>query len=145
MPQKYNSDQFWKLYENLSQELKDVLFAEETGNNIYDICKRYGVSESLDQVVDYVGQTLLGVLSPNDFQETIEKELKIEKEVAKRIATEIYRYILYPVKKSLEELYRIEIAPLAKMPVTPPSSERPPTPSTKEDVYREPVEEKKEE
>ena len=78
-------------------------------------------------------------MSPDDFQEALEKEVGIEVEIAKRVATEIYRFVFYPVKVSLEELYRIEIAPLAKMKVTPPAGEKPPTPPEKEDVYREPI------
>lgn len=138
MPQKYTSEQFWKLYEKLPQELRNAVSAEETGNNIYDICKRNGVPENLDELSEYVGQVLVGVLSPGDFQETLEKEAGLEKEVAKKVAREINRFIFYPVKSSLEELYKIEIAPPAKMKVTPPASEKPPAPQ-REDVYREAI------
>lgn len=140
MTKKCPPDQFWKLYEKLPQELKDALWAEETGNNIYEICKRHGVEENLGEIVEYVGRALIGVLPPEDFQETLEKELKLEKEVAKKVAQEINRFVFYPVKTSLEELYKIEIAPSAKPAgITPPPEEKPPVPA-KEDVYREPVE-----
>jgi hypothetical protein len=150
MPRKYTSEQFWKLYEKLPQELKDALFAEETGNNIYDICKRYGILENLEEIVDYVGQVLVGVTPPDEFQEALEKELKLEKEVAKKVAQEINRYIFYPVKTSLEEIYKIPVAPPpaglkvtgAPPPteVTPPSAEEKPEVPPKEDIYREPIE-----
>ena len=140
MPKKYTPEQFWKLYEKLPQELKDALFAEETGNAIYDICKRNGAEENLDQIVEYVGQVLVGVLPPEEFQETLEKELKLEKDVVKNVAREINRFIFYPVKSSLEELYKIEIAPPAKPTgITPPPEEKPSAPPRK-DVYREPIE-----
>jgi len=140
MGKKYTSEQFWKLYEKLPQELKDALFAEETGNNIYDVCKRNEVEENLDQIVEYVGQVLVGVLPPDEFQTTLEKELNMEKEVAKKVAQEINRFIFYPVKPLLEELYKIEIAPPAKPTgITPPPEEKPTAPSGK-DVYREPIE-----
>jgi len=140
MPKKYTSEQFWKLYEKLPQELKDALFAEETGNNIYDICKRNEIEENLEQIVDYVGQVLVGVLPPEELQGVLEKELKLEKEIAKKVAQEINRFIFYPVKSSLEELYKIEIAPSAKPTgITPPPEEKPSAPSGL-DVYREPIE-----
>ena len=138
MPQKYTSEQFWKLYEKLPQELKDAVSAEETGNHIYDICKRNGVPENLDELSEYVGQALVGVLTPGDFQETLEKDMGLKKETARKVAQEINRFIFYPVKSNLEELYKIEIAPPAKMKVTPPASEKPPAPS-REDVYREAI------
>jgi len=146
MPQKYTSEQFWKLYEKLPQELKDALFAEETGNNIYDTCKRNGIEENLEEVVEYVGQVLVGVLPPDEFQETLEKEMGIEKDLAKKVAQEINRFIFYPVKPLLEELYKTEIAPPAKpTKITPPPEatappEEIPKAPPREDVYREPIE-----
>jgi len=146
MGKKYTSEQFWKLYKKLPQELKDALFAEETGNNIYDTCKRNGIEENLEEVVEYVGQVLVGVLPPEEFQETLEKEAGIEKNLVKKVAQEINRFVFYPVKPLLEELYKTEIAPPAKptkiIPppeATTPPEEEPKSP-TKKDTYREPIE-----
>lgn len=139
MPKKYTSEQFWKLYEKLPQELKDALSSEETSDNIYDVCKRYNILENLDPIVEYVGQVLVGVLPPTEFQETLEKEVEIEKESAKKVAQEINRFIFYPVKPNLEQLYKIEIAPPAGMKTAPSPKERPAAP-LKEDVYRETIE-----
>ena len=139
MPKEYTREEFWKLYEKLPQELKGALFAEETGNNIYETCKRNGVENNLDQIVEYVGQVLVGVLPPDEFQATLEKEVKLKKDIAKKVAQEINRFIFYPVKSSLEELYKIEIAPPAKPKVVPPPEEKPPAPPAK-DIYREPIE-----
>ena len=153
MPKKYTPEQFWKLYENLPQELKDALFAEETGDNIYEICQRNEIADELEEIVDYVGQVLVGVLPPDDFPETLEKELKLKKEVAKKVAQEIYRFIFYPVKPALEELYKIEIKPPTGMPpvkpveareaeIGPPVEEKPEMKpeEARKDIYREPIE-----
>jgi hypothetical protein len=152
MPEEYTREQFWKLYEKLPQELKDALFAEETGNNIHDICERNGILEKLDQLVEYVGQVLLGVLPLDEFQKTLEKELELDPEVAKKVYQEIFRFIFYPVKTSLEELYKTEIAPIAGVPVKPPvkrvteekpetsPEEKPERKSKGVDRYREPIE-----
>jgi len=126
MVQKYTSEQFWKLYEGLPQELKDVIFAEETGNIIYETCKKNGIAEGLEKIVDCVGQVLVGVLSFNDFQKTLEKELEIDEETAQKVAREIHRFIFYPVKTALEELYKTEITgvPTAVKPsVAAPSAQ----------------------
>jgi len=147
MAKKYTSEQFWKLYEKLPKELKDALFAEETGNNIYDTCERNGILKNLGEVVEYVGQVLVGVLPPDDFQETLEKEIKLKNDVAKKVAREINRFIFYPVKINLEELYGTEIAPPAQPKIsslreTPPREtpkEKPEIPLEK-DTYREQIE-----
>lgn len=139
MPGEYTSEQFWKLYKDLPQELKDALFAEEVGDNILNTCKRNKIPEKLDLTVEYVGRALIGLLSPDDFQEALETELGLKKAVAKRVNQEINRFIFYPVKSRLEELYRIEIAPPAQMKVTPPPQEKPPATPGK-DTYRELIE-----
>ena len=139
MPKEYSKEEFWKLYEKLSPELKEAIFSEETADRIEDICLRNEVEdERISEIARYTGRVLLGVLPPDEFQEVLEKELKIEKDKAKRVAREINRFIFYPVKSSLEELYKIEIAPPAKPKVAPLPEEKPEAPSLK-DIYREPI------
>ncbi|OGZ23545.1 MAG: hypothetical protein A3A08_01605 [Candidatus Nealsonbacteria bacterium RIFCSPLOWO2_01_FULL_41_9] len=159
MPNKYTKEQFWKLYEKLPQELKDALWAEETGNNIEDICQRYEIEENVGDIVDLVGQVLVGVLAPKDFQETLEKELKLEKNTAKKAAQEINRFIFYPVRTELEKLYQTKTTPVAGAVTPSPIKEEPfdaghsaelsrspqgkeekPTEPGKADSYREPIE-----
>lgn len=146
MAEKYTKEEFWKLYENLPQELKDTLFAEETGDNIYNICKRNGIEEDLGEIVDYVGCVLLGVLTPKDFQDALETELNLEEGVAKKVSQEINRFIFYPVKEGLFSFYEIEFAPGGRIiELTPERKKKKKIelaekkPST-EDVYREPIE-----
>jgi len=141
MPKEYTKDQFWKLYKKLPAELKEAIFSAETADNIFDICIRNGIEdERISEVARYTGRVLLGILSVDEFQETLEKELKLKKDVAQKITQEINRFIFYPVKPALEEIYKIEIAPLAKPTgVTPPPEEKPTTPPSK-DTYREPIE-----
>jgi len=141
MEKEYTKEELWKLYDKLPEELKEAIFSEGTAENIFNICSRNGIEdERISKVALYVGRVLMGLLPPNEFQETLEKELKFEKEVAKGIAREVERFIFYPVKADLEKLYKIEIAPPARPTrVTPPPEEKPPTPPA-EDVYREPIE-----
>lgn len=104
---KYTSEKFWELYEKLPQELKDALFSEETGNNIYETCERNDIGENLETIVDYVGQVLVGVLNPEDFQKSLEDELKLEKDTARKVAQEINRFVFYPIKPMLDDLYNV--------------------------------------
>jgi len=141
MPKEYSKEELWKLYEKITPELKEAIFSEATADTVFNICTRNKIEdERISEVAKYTGRVLLGILPPNDFQGVLEKEVKLEKEVAKRVAQEINRFIFYPVKSSLEELYKIEITPPAKpTKITPPPEEKPPAPP-KKDVYREPVE-----
>jgi len=134
MEKEYTKEELWKIYEKLPEELKEAIFSGETAENIFNICTRYGIEEGekISKVAKYVGRVLMGLLPPNEFQETLERELNLEKEVAKGIGREIEMLIFYPVRTHLEEIYKIEIAqPARPTKVTPP-------PRT--DIYREPIE-----
>jgi hypothetical protein len=141
MLKEYTKEELWKLYKKLPKELQDAIFAEETAIHIDEICKRYEVpEEKVPEIAKEVGNVLLGLLPPNEFQEILEKEIKLEREIAKKVAQEIYRFIFYPVKSSLGELYKIEIAaPAQPTKITPPPGEKPKIPE-KKDIYREPIE-----
>jgi hypothetical protein len=144
MAKEYTQEQLWKLYQKLPDELKEAIFSSETADDIYDICLRNGIEDDrISEIARYTGRVLLGILPLDEFQKTLEKEIKLEEDKAKKVAREIDRFIFYPVKTSLEEIYKIEIAPPAKPKVTPPPKppeEKPKAPPKEEDVYREPIE-----
>lgn len=140
MATKYTKKQFWELYAKLPQELKDAVFAEETDNSVYETCKRNKIIDKHQQIIEYVGQVLIGVLKPNEFQETLEIETKLKKDIVKKVAQEINRFIFYPVKSSLEELYNMEITPPAQMKVPGPAIDKKPTAPKRKDTYRETTE-----
>lgn len=151
MPEKFTREELWKLYQKLPQELQEAIFSEETADNIWNICERNEIKEEkMSKVAEYIGQVLLGILPPDEFQKILEKELKLKKEVTKKVFHEIYRFIFAPVKESLVELYKIEITPSTKPPEAPPATkppevsppEAPPSEEKpkKPDVYREPLE-----
>ena len=109
MLEQYSQEEFWKLYEKLPQELKDAIFSGDTADHIVNICKRYDIAEgNIPNIVKQIRNVLLGLLSPNDFQGVLELELKIEKEVSEKIFHEVNRFIFYPVKAELEQLYGVK-------------------------------------
>jgi len=134
--------EFFKLYKKLPEELQELISSEEMGDSLESICNKYGILNFLYEINDYVGNVLLGLTPPNEIEEVIRKELEIDKEKAKNITREINRFVFYPVKSSLEDMYNMEIAPIAKMKVKPSikkKAEEIKKPA-KSDTYREPIE-----
>jgi len=83
----------------------------------------------------------MGLLPPNEFQEKIEKEVNLERDVAKKIGRDIEMLIFNPVRTSLEEIYKTQISPPAQPTKITPQPELKEKPSlTKRDIYREPIE-----
>jgi hypothetical protein len=148
MPKKLSQEQYWQLFQKLPDELKEAVLSEKTAENIYDICQRNEIDDIVSEIASITGQVLLGVLPPEEFQETLEKELKTENDTAKKVAQEINRFIFYPVKSSLEEIYKAPVTPPPAGPRSvPPPEEKPKAPPEekpkvppKEDIYREPIE-----
>jgi len=145
MPKKISQEQFWKLYDKLPQDLKDSLFSNETGKDIYEVCSRHKIEDKLSNIVDYVGQVLVGILAPEDFQKTLEKDLKVNKETAKEVTKEISRLILYPVRPALEKIHgtglaRPEKAKPEKIKKAREETNEEPEASPSKDTYREPIE-----
>ena len=129
MPE-YPKEQLWKIYEKLPEELKEAIFSEETAESIGKICQENEVQEEkIPEIARYTGHVFMGLLSPDEFQETLETELELESEIAKKIAFQINRYIFRPVQESLRLLYE-ETKPKRK------EKEKP----KKKDTYRELIE-----
>lgn len=138
----FKPEQLWPLFEKLPEDLKEAIFSEKTAENISDICQRNKIEEEkVSAVAKYTGYVLLGVLTPGEFERTLNEELKLGNDLTKKVGWEISRLIFLPVKSSLEKLYREEIATLkgveVKIEKTPPPVEIKPR---KKDIYREPIE-----
>jgi hypothetical protein len=147
MPEEYLREQLWKLYEKLPEELKEAIFSVETADNIGNICQRNKVPDAkVPEVARYTGRVLMGLLPPKELEAVLAKEVKLKTEVAKNVAREINRFVFFPVKEVLSQLYEIEITPparpkgaveLAERPVPEAEEEEKPK---KEDIYRETIE-----
>jgi hypothetical protein len=141
MPEGYKKEQFWQLYKNLPPELKEALFAKETGRYLHTVCQRAGILEKLDEVSEYVGQVFLGILPPENFQRTIKDGLGIDLETAQQLTKEIGKLIFEPVAPILEKIYHPEeIQPERPSIYKTTEPEQGVKKETKKDLYRETIE-----
>lgn len=109
MLQKINPNEFIGLYQQLPAELQDALVSEETTLKIMSIAENQHLTpEQRSVVVDFIGYTFVGKLSPKDFIKELKDELKIDTETAVAVSQEINRQIFIPVRDSLREMYGME-------------------------------------
>lgn len=132
----YSPEQLWPLYEKLPEDLKEAIFSEKTANLIHDICTKNGMEKEMSEVAKYTGYVMLGLLPPDEFQKTLKEELKLKNDLAKKVALEITRFIFFPVKESLEAIYKIKIEKPARPAQAPERAAEKP----KKDIYRETLE-----
>jgi len=134
---EYPPEQLWPLYEKLPKDLQEAIFSEKTADLIYDICTRNGLEKEMSEIAKLTGYVLLGLLPPDEFEKTLKEELKLNNDLNKKVVLEITRFIFFPVKESLEALYKIEIAkptkPLSTTTLDPAEKK------LKKDIYREEI------
>ena len=139
---EYTQQQTDKALENLPEELSEALFSTETAQHIWDIREKYKLEdERAADIPRYVGYVLMGLLSPQEFQQTLQKEIGLSKKTAEQVGREISRFVFYPVKPALEQLHSIQTETTAKK-TTPTQGERQEQPSEESsgpDLYREEI------
>ena len=166
MPQKYTPEEVEKNLQNLPEELKEAIFSMETADIIWRTCEKQKIMDGrMTKIAEYTGYVLMGFILPEEFQKTLEKEVRIPKNVAKEITHEINRFVFFPLKSSLAKLHEIGVTHTDETGILPSekkikspkitSRERavpedivseavPPveykSASSKPDTYREPVE-----
>ncbi len=134
MPEDYPKKEFWKLLKALPEELREAVLAPTTNESIWRVCEENDLDVDIARFNRLVGDVLMGLLPPEEFQEVLETELGLETKTAKKISFEINRYIFRPVKESLKLLYEEERPEKRERPE---KEERRPE---KKDIYREPIE-----
>jgi hypothetical protein len=136
----YSEEQFWKIYKNLPTELQEALLSTESSDYVYKLCEENNV-EKASEIVKYIGDILIGNLPPEKFQETLEKELNIENEIAKKLVREINRFVFLPVRPFLERLYKTKDVSLEAIPEKSEQKkiETEEESADQKDVYREPI------
>lgn len=106
----FPQEQLKELYENLPKDLQRALFAPEITEKIKEICSNNNLNEEQNsEVAKYIGYVMLGVLPPEEFEETLRNELKISSETSRKISSEIFNSIFSTVNESLEALYARKI------------------------------------
>ncbi len=127
----YSAEEIQELYHSLPEDLKRASFSEKNTERVSSICKRYNLdNKKRDEVIRIVAHVLFGLLPPNNLAETLEKELKIDKDISQKIHTEVNVFIFSKVRDSLESLYDTKII----------KEEEEETTVRKEDPYKEPIE-----
>ena len=117
MPTQYSKEDLWKIFEKLPKELKDAVFSQETADTIWDTSERNGLGgEQMHQVGALVGDSLMGLLHPEDLAQTFIEEAGLTPEQATSVARDVNRLIMFPVKTYLYDFYKeITFVPSGKV------------------------------
>ena len=141
---QYTQEQFEELFDKLPEELQEAIFSVKTSEAVLSACENNGITDKrVSEVAKYTGQVLMGVVLASEFQEVLQKEVGLSKNVAKEIAREINRFVFYPMKPELDQIHDMEAGtaiPKATTQKTISEGKLASAPQ-KKDIYRETFEE----
>ena len=145
----YSKEQLWEMYKKLPEQIREAMSSEEMSDAISEICQKNNLSgENSSSISNIINEVLFGLLPAGDFQKTIEMELGLKKDAAKKISQEIDRFVFSPVsavlgktlstekKEEPIKTFRKEDERKKKLLAT---EEKPKSPS-RDDTYREIIE-----
>ena len=124
--EELSQNKIWAIYETLPNEIKRVFFSVDTANAITNISELNDIDDTIP-IVRSVTYVLLGLLPLNLLADTLKEDLKINKDLAKKVAMELEHFIFNSIKPELDKLYNTE-------------TKRPEPEIKKDDSYREPIE-----
>ncbi|MBL7156095.1 MAG: hypothetical protein ISS87_00635 [Candidatus Pacebacteria bacterium] len=141
MPNQFTSKEFWELFEHLPKKLQKTIISKQTNDYVWEICEKNNLNVDIAKFNRLVGNVLMGLIPPNEFEKVLEKELELKTEIAKKTGFAVHRFIFSPVSRELSNLYGSEIKELdVKLPKDKLRDRQTKKPIFKNDTYREIVE-----
>lgn len=108
LAQKYTREQLWEKFDALPEKVKDVILAPKNLEHIYFIAKENNILDKVDAILRYVDLILAGIVPITLLRETLEEELRIDTERARKIAMEIRDKIFMQVKDELRKIHQLK-------------------------------------
>ena len=104
----FTEKQIAQMYDNLPEDLKDVIFGLEMNEIVEKIGRENQLNiEQIGDLANETGMVMLGVTHPNEFIGNLADRLEIDKEKARAIAQEINEQVFKKVRESLRKIHNI--------------------------------------
>ena len=114
-------------YLQLPQDLRQIMFTEETADKIYEVGENNNLNENqLWWASHTAGMIILGETNIVDFVKTLQEKCKLTEELARQLARDINHAIFLPNKESLKKIHKVPQWPRedeTKEPQTSPQIE----------------------
>ncbi len=143
MLKKYTTDDYWKLYEDLSPKIQNLFWENDIDNRIEKIAERFQLGENKkEKVIQIIAHLFFGVLPLSQIKTAVEKEIALESTENEKLSKEIVRFIIYPVQHILREVHEEEEFKKIGVRSNFHEEDKPEKEKTTDfgDIYREPIE-----
>ena len=127
-----------EFFKQVSSEFLEFIFSEETSSKIAQICLENGIEdeEKTEKIAYQITLALLGQTPKENLARILEKGVKLDSEIARKIHVEVNRVIFSQIQETQPEKNH----PVQPTKPSPPATEKEkPKKPSKKDVYREPI------
>ncbi len=136
---KLSREEFLELYNDLPKELQDAMESDKTVTTTERLIDQQDLdNDQAAALVDLIGDSLMGLLPPSEFEGALKKR-GIPEEKAKKIKEAVSRFVFYPVKETLSNLYEEDVES-DKVEGDEKQEKRGPKKKSTKDRYRESIE-----
>ena len=148
--QEYPREKIRSLFQQLPQEVKDVLNSDKEVKDVEDICERYKITDKFLEIQKMILYVALGLKNMDEFKGYIKEKIAQRQEDVDKIYREIFRFVFFPIKDLIGVTYKTaqeekEIEGKINNTFTKTKTTEPQTNNTEKkpivkDKYREPIE-----
>ncbi|HVV15185.1 MAG TPA: hypothetical protein VHD55_02185 [Candidatus Paceibacterota bacterium] len=124
MPEQDTAKQIEERIAQLPVDVQEAVLASDFDEKVLAIGKSHNLHIDQSQLLgNEIYMVMLGMSDTADFVNSIEKEVRVSKEEAEKIATDVNAKILAPIRESLKRMYEQEgEAPAPTVPSSMPST-----------------------
>ncbi|MBU1255924.1 hypothetical protein KKE74_02720 [Patescibacteria group bacterium] len=95
-------------YFQLPQDIREIFFAAETADKVYDVAQKNNLNENqLWWASHTAGMIILGETNIVDFVKTLQEKCELTEEPARQLARDINQAIFLPVKEDLKKIHKV--------------------------------------
>lgn len=98
----------WDKVDSLPKDAQDVFFSVDTAEKIHKAAKDEQILPRAYMLAEITGDVILGMLPITQFRQTIQEELEVDEEKARRIAQTIRDKIFGKIPDSLRKIHKLD-------------------------------------
>ena len=104
---KYSDKELAKRFDELPEKLTAIIVSQQTLDTLQSIAKENAVAKEYPKLLRYTTAILFGIVPITLLRETIQEELQIDEERARKIATEVRDKIFIQVSDELRKIHNL--------------------------------------
>jgi hypothetical protein len=92
-------------YYQLPKDIQDAMISDDSASAVYQTAEREGILDKVSLLAEITGDVMRGALPITQFKTTLQKDLRVDEEKARRIAEQIRDKIFLKIAQSLRKIH----------------------------------------